>query len=655
MASGMSEEELMEQIAERIAKNQISFDLKSKEEKKSLTPKIQIVAQSQLTEIKKSFNNIIGSNTEVIPGEVRTMILEGIYDKVASQGIKSIDAAFNSSEIIKYTENMLRYISRSDRRYNSDEMKQREFYSDSEKTKPVAEEENKKGKSSISISIRETTENASSLLRTVNQNTTEKLIERANSGDKNAQAVVVAVMSAASFVRIDKNIQEFDENALYRFVNAIENLTVAYEELGSTEALEMLEEITRRVGVELVEKDEKGNKIVNRKKIRKIAKDDHYYRPRTKEELISLTDSYEKIENYDELIVVGSNAAAQEDARITIESSIEKLENGELSKEEFSKVLKELLDADFDNSIKAISNIVEAASREKRGDKEETTIELARSPLEYYYELKKTGKSDDDLKKKIVEIMENTFEFMIDHHKIESEFMNLALKVEPEEAAIAYKNAKENFKVLPAHKKIKTLTKDELEGQRNSKDDSKTIRVISDEQKVENLTNVLNNISKVRGIGSTFRFINNGMDKASDDLRGFQEKSYYMKATLKMIEQGAEFPDSEYNKEKKKFFEKILYEQIYDEDALKQMVNMDPEIMKQILDGLIQRQNSREGDQMDTIMDLSSQIKEMSKKTKLFSTDSVEIGKTFGSTDSMFEKTKTVATSHEDDEEPGGR
>ena len=43
MASGMSEEELMEQIAERIAKNQISFDLKSKEEKKSFQIKFLLI------------------------------------------------------------------------------------------------------------------------------------------------------------------------------------------------------------------------------------------------------------------------------------------------------------------------------------------------------------------------------------------------------------------------------------------------------------------------------------------------------------------------------------------------------------------------------------------------------------------------------------
>lgn len=97
---GLTENEMLEQIAYQITKNQISFDTKSEDEKKDLMPKIDLVAASQMGELKKSFNSVILSiHTEVTP-EAKLLALQGITDKVMSQGISSVEMAFSSSEII---------------------------------------------------------------------------------------------------------------------------------------------------------------------------------------------------------------------------------------------------------------------------------------------------------------------------------------------------------------------------------------------------------------------------------------------------------------------------------------------------------------------------------------------------------------------------
>lgn len=99
---GLTENEMLEQIAYQITKNQISFDTKSEDEKKDLMPKIDLVAASQLAELKKSFNNIMASLGDKVSEEGRLLALQGITDKVMSQGISSVEEAFTTSEVVNY-------------------------------------------------------------------------------------------------------------------------------------------------------------------------------------------------------------------------------------------------------------------------------------------------------------------------------------------------------------------------------------------------------------------------------------------------------------------------------------------------------------------------------------------------------------------------
>ena len=88
MANGLTEEEILEQIASQIAKNQIAYESKTEEEKKALTPKINMVAESRLGELKEEFNAILNSTGVVITPEIKIAVLQGINDKILAEGTK---------------------------------------------------------------------------------------------------------------------------------------------------------------------------------------------------------------------------------------------------------------------------------------------------------------------------------------------------------------------------------------------------------------------------------------------------------------------------------------------------------------------------------------------------------------------------------------
>lgn len=102
MENGLTEEEMLRVIASQIARNQCSYESKSEEEKKELFPKIEMVADSQVNELRKNFNSILNSvGVEIVP-ELKLELLGKIKDRVKEEGISSFSNVFASEEMINY-------------------------------------------------------------------------------------------------------------------------------------------------------------------------------------------------------------------------------------------------------------------------------------------------------------------------------------------------------------------------------------------------------------------------------------------------------------------------------------------------------------------------------------------------------------------------
>ena len=107
MEGGLTEDEILEQIALKITKNQVEYESKTEEEKKELEPKVNMVAESQLGELKKDFNSILSAIDSTITPEIRLTILQGISDRVMKEGVNSISEVFTTSEVINYVNNVV--------------------------------------------------------------------------------------------------------------------------------------------------------------------------------------------------------------------------------------------------------------------------------------------------------------------------------------------------------------------------------------------------------------------------------------------------------------------------------------------------------------------------------------------------------------------
>ncbi len=289
MASDLTEEEMLEQIALQITKNQIAYESKTEEEKKELTPKINMVVESQLGELKKEFNTILNSTGIVITPEIRIAVLQGIKDKILVEGTKKISDVFGTAEVINYVNNIV--IQEDKRRQEMDALDYEHvsvsgFHGFVEMGDNGTIEENiindvqtgKKwkfrnsnlgkifSKEAGATSIEDLDVNERKIVDTVDKynDRIEKLIKQANSSNseerKQAQMILSITSTAIGFGDIEKKFSECDsiekENALY----ALYNLGRLVQETDNEYATAVLEDCAGTLGLEnFLEKDENGN------------------------------------------------------------------------------------------------------------------------------------------------------------------------------------------------------------------------------------------------------------------------------------------------------------------------------------------------------------------------------------------------------------
>ena len=128
----------------------------------------------------------------------------------------------------------------------------------------------------------------------------------------------------------------------------------------------------------------------------------------------------------------------------------------------------------------------------------------------------------------------------------------------------------------------------------------------------------------------------NGSIKSQNDMDDAERiKKRYVSGALIMLDSQESSYDDEEREGRKKLFERILLDKIYDESILKQMIEIDSTTTKEILDELLIQQNQSKENNLGTIMDLSQKMKEVSD-SKVLSADNVQIevvAEEFGKTD----------------------
>lgn len=604
MASGKSEEELMTDIAERIAKNQISFDSKSEDEKKKLAKQMQMVSESQLTEMKKSFNKLIGNTTEQVSLEARMLVLEGIYDRVNTYGLKSLDSAFSSPEILKFAEVIIKEEKNRNKEFDNDEnniIRDVAYIENLKENERLEVVETKNNIYSGQGAIKDT-------FNKMDRSAMNMLIERANSGDEESQAVVTAIMSVASFTKIDKKFEDLKVFQKTDLLFGMEFLAASVEEFNSKEALDFLMEIGEKTGIQIVEVDNNGNKTVNRKKLEDIFEENGIdYIKQTKEMLLDRSKNYENLADYDDMIAESTIEYSRNEMYKGYNELVSKLKNGEITEQEFTDLMTEIINTDLDAAIRFSSDVSKELKFSHVSGIEKKCIKNIM--IHVYDEFQKAQNGEMDFKidnyvmKYIYSSMESACEYMVENK--DKNLMETMLKIEPQKTKEFFDKAKQ-----------------ENEIQKEQEEQPKTRnRVLTDEEKIQNLSISLSKMQELKGTEVATDFIIHQLDENKDKEK---VRNYFMKASLNMFSSRDISYEENERLARKKLFEKIIHEKSYDEEALKMMIGMDFTTVKEVLDDLLEMQNSRQDDRLDTIMDLSSKMKEASER-KVITADKVDV------------------------------
>lgn len=611
MASGKSEKELMEEIAERIAKNQMEFDSKSEDEKRELAKKIQAVTESQLDEIKKSFNKLMGNMTEQVPLDARVVVLEGIYDRVSSQKLKTLDSAFSSTEAIKYAEVVVSNVKKSKEEVDNDENVIPTGIDELPPDKSAKDEMEDTIGDNTAHDISDEQENVTNLFNKLDKDAVNNIITEAANGDEKSKAIVVAMMSVASLTKTNKKLSDLTDFQKEDVLTGIEWLAEAAEGLGSKESLDLLDEVCQKLGVDVVENDAQGNRTVNRGTIKKLfEKNGMKYRRCTTEDLYKLGSYYQPGKDYDDIVEEARITIAQKEMRNCYNTLMNQLRDGKITEEEFKREFEKVLDVDLDAALRITAELSADLELDFIRPEEKRVIEAALVSTYGKYLKAQNGEIKYEIDAYVLETLKSSFQNVCNHvvNEPNAELMNIMLKIDPTMTQQFFDKAK-----------YKNSQKENTENEVSAPENEK--RVLTEEEKIDNLTRVLTERSKVKGISDTLQSVQGSIDRNQGD---DQTRRRYMNASLMMLGQvDISYEESERDT-RKRFFEKLLHEKIYDENALKQMLEIDSTTVKEVLEELLEMQNARQDDRLETIMDLSAKIKEVAMG-KVISADKVDV------------------------------
>lgn len=651
MASGESEQDLLKDIAEQIAKNQMSFDSKSEEEKRKLLGTVDIIASSQLRELQKEFNTLMGGIEGEIPENARIKILEGINDRVSSEKLKTLEGIFSSKDVQVLASTIVTEIVANNTEKDDDakviplmyERNSEEIENDEQDklTKELSDKYD--GYFTDSENIAEEKANIQRVMKKLDKEEQERTLNRANNGDPDAIVEIMVEMAAMSFTKTNISIEEMIEIDKIKAIEALDKLIVAYDMLGSKNIFILAEELSEKWGIDVVTQDENGNMILDRFKIVEYAREhDIQYQSTKKESLIEDVDRYENLADIDDL----ERETEIENAVCTMNRNIsvimEEIQAGK-NPSELEPVLRKTLSQDFDAALRTVENWGRDwnsyFSNHSIADETQMKLFILKEGIRIYGDAK-AGKNNGVIDKftddTFYGIMKQSVDFMKKCGIQDKELLDLMLSVAPQEAQEIL-NDKDFFNYFASRDSKTAPTTLEERPKKNIQD-----------TRVKNLFSTLAKRINAKGIAETLHFVTNEIKTN----KRVEDRNVFMNATLELLKGRENSYEETERLARKSFFSTIITEKVYDEKALKEMIEIDSTTIKEMLDELIERQNSLDENtnNINAIMDIGRHMKE-SRGNKVLSSESVRIEDVVGIVSDETQKTEISQTEHYDDDD----
>lgn len=626
-----TEDDLLLEIAEQIEMNRVGYREKTDEEKAELIPGIKAIATKKLQEISISFNRVIGHLGDNVPEETRMLILRGISEKVSSDDkVKTIDGAF-SVETVTLAENIVvsekgkaeqQQANSTDVYYSDSGMYENEVVQNNDTNiEDRLSEDSDYGYTNLA-DMKKDKENVEGIFSILDEEKMDALIEQANSGDVKAQTTVMVMMTSMAYTQTTRSFETMSDVEKQDALSALENLAIVAREYDNSEARIVSREIVKYMGLEfLLTENNQGELVINEDALFKIFKD---YNPEhvssTIQGLEGMGKFYKNLDGYNdfkqETVITKGGNTRNSNFRVYIDKIISE----EIKADDIIPMLDKLFEEDYDATLRAIAY--------RSGDTEENTevrklIDVAsKKCFEIYIAGTRNENGlivDDSVKDIMNEMINSSFERMTRERKPNKELIDMMLQIDPVKTQMYLK---EN--VGP------TLSKEDKTNSRVVEE-----KEITEEQLYQKFANVLNQMAKSRGLAKTLNYVTASIEGQNGRDGAEKIKKRYVSGAMIMLESQENSYDDEEREGRKKLFEQILSDKIYDENILKQMIEIDSTTTKEILDELLIQQNQSKENNLGTIMDLSQKMKEVSD-SKVLSADNVQIevvAEEFGKTD----------------------
>lgn len=609
MENGLTEEEILEQIALQITKNQINYESKSEEEKKEMAQKVNIVAESKLGELKKDFNSIIGSIDATITPEIRLTVLQGISDRVMKQGINNISEVFTATEVINYVNNLVTIEEKRSQEKNNIEGIASSIYIaneinsiDTGFVNDVETGENWKfrndqlaelfsGETGIG-NVKSLSVNERKLVDVVDKNINkiDELIKQVDSDDpeksKEAKIILSVASTVTGFRDVEKKYSECSRVEKENALNGIFNLGRIVEETGDEFSTELLESFVNTLGLDnVIKKDEAGNIKIDVDYIQDFAKKEGFSLVKRSPKIMDEEHWTWGFENFSSSTDFVESAIIQMrkkemDSDISLVTRLVK--EGDKSLEEAKEEINKSISKNIDAANRTLMSLDEQTPNTPEGKLYNYTIQ---SILKQYLNAPEKYKIDNYVMGDLIEgigVLKNR-----GLEKLDSETLELIGKVS-QKNMIMLKGSQKDVKYdenqyldyqqiyISAKEQLKEIYKDP------------TIE-FSEELDYDDLKKYVEQMIKDQGYENFSDFSTNLLNSK------YPKKEMFVNATLDFLEEQKdtdEFSTEESEGFRQELFETIVLSGVTEPEIFEKMKALDRESSKKVLEEMIKQVNS---------------------------------------------------------------
>ena len=608
MEGGLTEDEILEQIALKITKNQVEYESKTEEEKKELEPKVNMVAESQLGELKKDFNSILSAIDSTITPEIRLTILQGISDRVMKEGVNSISEVFTTSEVINYVNNVV--ISEEKRyqeikhientvavSYVASEMESN-FLNDIESGENWKFRNNQLAElfsfESGVGDVKKLSTSERKLIDVVDKQyeRIESLIAEANSPDPQishrAKTILAVSSTVIGFADIDKDYFECSKIEKENALHGIFHLGRIVEETGDEFSTELLEDLVKTLGFKnIVEKDENGNVKVDFDYIQEFAKKEGFLIGKNSPKIMDEEhwtmgfENYSSAKDFMETSIIQKRKKVMV-AEVSVLSSL--LEKGNITLDEAKDGIDKAISTNIDAANQMLFNIDSKEPNTPEGELYNYTIQAI---LKQYLDSPQKYKIDNYVMGDLIEGIGRIKDR--DLQKLDAETLDLMGKVTQKNMIMltgSQKDVSYNKEQYNAYRQIYISVKEQIQ-KNNNKSESK-IEFLK-ELEYDDLKRYVEQFTKDEGFEKFSDFSTNLLNSK------YPKKETYIMATLDFLAEQKdtdEFSTEESKTFRQELFESIVLSGVTEPEIFEKMKELDRDSSKEVLKMMIEQVNS---------------------------------------------------------------